>query len=204
MKGRVAVLGGGPMGLAAAYQLALEGYQPVLFEADDRLGGMSATFDFSGLEVERFYHFHCTSDHAFLQILEELGVAEKMRWVETKMAYWSNGRLQPWGNPLALIRFNGLSWLAKIRYGLHAFISTKRKIWLHLDSVEATGWVRRWVGDEAYGLLWRNLFHHKFYDHANSLSAAWVWARIRRIGRSRYSMFREKLGYLDEIGRAHV
>ena len=29
------------------------------------------------------------------------------------------------------------------------------------------------------------------------LSAAWIWSRIRRIGRSRYSLFREKLGYLE-------
>mgnify|MGYP003972555329 CR=1 FL=1 len=33
----VAVLGAGPMGLAVAYQLALEGYHPVIFEADDRI-----------------------------------------------------------------------------------------------------------------------------------------------------------------------
>ena len=29
------------------------------------------------------------------------------------------------------------------------------------------------------------------------MSAAWIWSRIRRIGRSRYNLFREKLGYLD-------
>jgi enoyl-CoA hydratase/carnithine racemase len=39
------VIGGGPMGLAIAYQLALEGCRPVLLEADDRLGGMAASFE---------------------------------------------------------------------------------------------------------------------------------------------------------------
>jgi len=29
------------------------------------------------------------------------------------------------------------------------------------------------------------------------VSAAWIWSRIRRIGRSRYDLFREKLGYLE-------
>ena len=66
---RIAVLGAGPMGLAVAYQLARDGHQPVVFEADDRVGGMTACFDFSGLEIERYYHFHCTSDTAFLQVL---------------------------------------------------------------------------------------------------------------------------------------
>ena len=197
MRKKIAVLGAGPMGLAVAYQLSLEGYQPVLFEADDRVGGMTATFNFDGLEIERYYHFHCISDHSFLQMLEELGIADPMHWKETKMGYWFQGRLQPWGNPLALLKFRGLSFVAKIRYGLHAFLSTKRNDWRPLDNVEASGWIKRWVGAEAWEVLWRRLFEYKFYDYADGLSAAWIWSRIRRIGRSRYSLFREKLGHLE-------
>ncbi|TPG96979.1 NAD(P)/FAD-dependent oxidoreductase [Pseudomonas caspiana] len=194
---RVAVLGAGPMGLAVAYQLARDGHKPVVFEADDRVGGMTAAFDFSGTTIERYYHFHCISDHAFLKVLDELGLASKMCWVETKMGYWYQNRLQPWGNPIALLKFKGLSLTAKFRYGLHAFLSTKRNDWKPLDNVEATGWIKRWVGAEAWEVLWRRLFDYKFYHYTDNLSAAWIWSRIRRIGRSRYSLFREKLGYLD-------
>ena len=197
MSQRIAVLGAGPMGLAVAYQLARDGHQPVVFEADDRVGGMTACFDFSGLEIERYYHFHCTSDTAFLQVLDELDIADKMRWVETKMGYWYQDRMQPWGNPFALLGFRGLSLIAKFRYGLHAFLCTKRTDWKPLDNVEATGWIRRWVGDEAWEVLWRRLFDYKFYDYSDNLSAAWIWSRIRRIGRSRYDLFREKLGHLE-------
>ncbi|AMT90145.1 MULTISPECIES: NAD(P)/FAD-dependent oxidoreductase [Pseudomonas] len=194
---RVAVLGAGPMGLAVAYQLARDGHHPVVFEADDRVGGMTAAFDFSSLSIERYYHFHCISDHAFLKVLDELGLATQMRWVETKMGYWYQNQLQPWGNPIALLKFRGLSFVAKFRYGLHAFLSTKRNDWKPLDHVEATGWIQRWVGREAYDVLWRKLFDYKFYNYTDNLSAAWIWSRIRRIGRSRYSLFREKLGYLE-------
>ncbi|MDP1666453.1 MAG: NAD(P)/FAD-dependent oxidoreductase [Methylobacter sp.] len=196
-KQRIAVLGAGPMGLAVAYQLARDGYHPTVFEADDRIGGMTAAFDFSGLSIERYYHFHCISDHAFLMMLDELALADKMHWVETKMGYWYQGRLQPWGNPVALLKFKGLSLAAKFRYGLHAFLCTKRNDWKPLDHVEASGWIKRWVGAEAYEVLWRRLFDYKFYDYTDNLSAAWIWSRIRRIGRSRYSLFREKLGYLE-------
>ena len=194
---RIAVLGAGPMGLAVAYQLARDGHHPVVFEADDRVGGMTAAFDFSGLTIERFYHFHCISDHAFLTMLDELSLTDKMRWVETKMGYWYQGQLQPWGNPIALLKFRGLSLVAKFRYGLHAFLCTKRNDWKPLDHVEAIGWIKRWVGAEAYEVLWRRLFDYKFYEYADNLSAAWIWSRIRRIGRSRYSLFREKLGHLE-------
>ncbi|WP_284614433.1 NAD(P)/FAD-dependent oxidoreductase [Aquabacterium humicola] len=194
---RIAVLGAGPMGLAVAYQLVRDGHRPVLFEADDRVGGMTATFDFNGLEIERYYHFHCTSDHAFLEVLKELGLADRMRWVATRMGYWYQGRVQPWSNPVALLRFKGLGLVAKIRYALHALACVRRDDWKPLDHVEASAWIRRWVGAEAWEVLWRRLFDYKFYDQAHNLSAAWIWSRIRRIGRSRYSLMREKLGYLE-------
>ena len=158
---------------------------------------MTATFDFSGLSIERYYHFQCISDAAFLTVLDELQLTNKMQWVETRMGYWYQNCLQPWGNPLALLRFRGLSLVAKFRYGLHAFLATKRTNWQPLDRVEASGWIKRWVGAQAYEVLWRRLFEYKFYDYTDNLSAAWIWSRIRRIGRSRYSLFREKLGYLD-------
>jgi protoporphyrinogen oxidase len=197
MSQRIAILGAGPMGLAVAYELARGGHRPVVFEADDRIGGMSATFDFDGLEIERYYHFHCVSDVAFIDMLSELGIADKLSWAETKMGYWYKGCLQQWGNPTALLKFKGLSISAKLRYGLHAFLSTKRNNWLPLDSIRATFWIRRWVGQEAWEVLWRRLFEYKFYEYSDDLSAAWIWSRIRRIGRSRYSLFREKLGYLE-------
>ena len=185
------------MGLAVAYQLARDGHHPVIFEADDRIGGMTAAFDFSGLNIERYYHFHCISDHAFLDVLKELGLEKKMHWVETKMGYWYQNRLQAWGNPIALLKFRGLSLIAKFRYGLHAFLSTKRNDWKPLDNRDAQTWIRGAVGAEAWEVLWRRLFEYKFYNYSDNLSAAWIWSRIRRIGRSRYSLFREKLGYLD-------
>ena len=197
MNKEIAVLGAGPMGLAVAYQLIQEGYKPIVFEADDRVGGMTASFDFGGLSIERYYHFHCTSDHAFFKVLKELGIENKLRWTATKMGYFYQNKLLPWGNPLSLLTFPGLSLIAKLRYGLHAFHSTKRKNWQPLDKLEASAWIQKWIGKEAYEVLWSKLFDFKFYDYANQLSAAWIWSRIRRIGRSRYNIFKEKLGYLD-------
>ena len=196
-KERVAVIGSGPMGLAVAYQLCLDGFKPFIFEADDRIGGMTASFDFNGLKIERYYHFHCTSDFDFLKIIDELGISHKMVWAETKMGYWHRNTLQPWGNPLALFAFRGLSLIAKLRYASHIFFSTKRNNWHSLDRYEATAWIKSWVGDEAFDMLWKRLFELKFYNYSYNLSAAWIWSRIRRIGRSRYNLFKEKLGYLE-------
>ena len=59
IKPKIAIIGAGPMGLAVSYELAKNGINNTIFESDDRLGGMAASFNFSGLEIERYYHFHC-------------------------------------------------------------------------------------------------------------------------------------------------
>jgi protoporphyrinogen oxidase len=196
VKKRIAVLGGGPMGLAVAYELALQGFEPTLFEADDRVGGMAASFDFNGIEIERFYHFYCVSDLGLFEVLDELRMRDQIQWVETKMGYWFEEKIQKWGTPLALLNFRGIRVIDKVRYGLHAFVSIRRDRWDSLDQRDAASWIQQWVGPRAFDALWKNLFDFKFYDQADNVSAAWIWSRIRRLGRSRYSIFREKLGYI--------
>ena len=192
----IAVVGGGPMGLAVAYQLALEGAKPVLLEADDRLGGMAASFQFAGQTLERYYHFHCLSDQAFFELLEELGLADQLRWKQTCMGFFVDGRLYRWGSAGSVLSFRRLPLLTRIRYLLHAARCLSLRRWQHLDGIRATDWLKRWLGPQGYALLWQKLFAYKFYEHSDTLSAAWIWSRIRRLGQSR-RWLKETLGYLE-------
>lgn len=194
---RVAVLGAGPMGLAAAYQAALDGREVVVFEAADRIGGMAASFDFGGMQIERYYHFHCTTDKAFIATLRELGIEQALHWAHTRMGYFYKGDLYDWGSGWALLKFPDLNLIEKFRYGLHAFIASKSNDWQELDRLPAKLWIRRWVGDNAYKVLWTQLFELKFHRYADQISAAWIWSRVRRLARSRDALMREKLGYLE-------
>ena len=47
----IAVIGAGPMGLMCAYELLQQGQDVTLLERDDRIGGMSASFDFEGTKA---------------------------------------------------------------------------------------------------------------------------------------------------------
>ena len=192
----VAVIGGGPMGLAIAYQLALEGCRPVLLEADDRLGGMAASFDFAGVPIERYYHFHCLSDQAFFELLEELNLSQLVRWKQTAMGFFLDGRLYPWGSAGSVLKLRRLPLLSRLRYLLHAARCLSLRDWRHLDGISATEWLRTWLGPKGYEVLWAKLFAYKFYQYTDSLSAAWIWSRIRRIGQSR-RWLKETLGYLE-------
>ncbi|UCE90560.1 MAG: NAD(P)/FAD-dependent oxidoreductase [Pseudomonadota bacterium] len=193
----VAVIGAGVMGLACAYDLLRKGHQVTIYEADDRVGGMSAHFDFGGLSIERYYHFICKPDKDMFRLLADLGISDKLKWRPTKMGYFYDGTLYEWGTPLALLKFPRLSLLSKLRYGFHMYLSTKRERWQPLDGREATEWIKRWIGGQAYDVLWRRLFELKFHRFTGNLSAAWIWARIKRVGQSRKNMFQEEMGYLE-------
>jgi len=196
-KRHAAVLGAGPMGLATTYELLKKGWAVDLYERDERIGGMSASTELGGLKIERYYHFVCAPDHTLFEYLRELGIEQHLKWVETKMGFYFEGKLYDWGNPLALLRFPELDPLTKLRYGLHVFHTKGISDWRALDREACIPWLRKWVGDRGYDVLWRSLFELKFHEYQDRLSAAWLGTRIKRVALSRKSLSQERLGYIE-------
>lgn len=194
---KLVVIGAGAMGLAAAYHAVKAGHDVTVLEAGAEAGGMAAHFDLGGLSIERFYHFICRADQPTFDLLAELDIADRLKWRRTSMGLFASGTVHRWGDPLALLRYPGVGLLSRLRYGLLAFVSVKRERWDALETQSAKEWITRWSGRKVYEQLWKPLFDLKFYDHADNVSAAWIWTRVKRIGRSRRSMFVEELGFLE-------
>jgi protoporphyrinogen oxidase len=91
----------------------------------------------------------------------------------------------------------GLGLLDKFRYGIFAAVCVRRNQWAAIENESAKAWLVRWCGRKVYERLWRSLLDYKFYEYADNISAAWIWTRIRRIGRSRRSVMQESLGYIE-------
>ena len=192
-----AVLGGGPMGLMAAIELLKQGHQVDLYEGDDRIGGMSAHFDFDGTRIERYYHFVCKTDHPLFALLQSLGLEDRLKWTDTRMGYFYNGTLYRWGTPLALLAFPKLDLISKFRYALHVMVTKGIRDWRALDKANATQWLRKWLGRRGYDVLWDRTFTLKFFEYTENLSAAWIGTRIKRIALSRRNLLQESLGYIE-------
>jgi protoporphyrinogen oxidase len=185
------------MGLAAAFHAVRAGHTVDILEAAPEPGGMAAHFDLAGLSIERFYHFVCKTDASTMELLNDLGIRDQMRWRTTSMGIFTGGKLQDWGTPIALLKFTEISLISRLRYGLFAFLSVRRDRWDAIETESARSWITRWCGTEVYDRLWKPLFALKFYQYADNISAAWIWTRIKRIGRSRKSMMHEELGYIE-------
>lgn len=194
---RTVVLGAGPMGLAAAQRAVTLGHEVDVIEADSKVGGMAAHFDFSGISIERFYHFVCKSDTPTFALMEELGIANRMRWVNTSMAYYTHGKVHKWGDPISLLTYPHLTLVEKFKTGLQMFLTTRARNFDSIEHLTSRQWLERGSGKSVYDKLWKRLQELKFYEYADQVSASWIATRIKRIGNSRKSIFHEQLGYVD-------
>src|SRR5829696_6744542 len=124
---RVAVLGAGMAGLAAAYRLEKEGHDAVVYERWPGLGGQAATIDTGdGVLVERYYHHLFTSDREIADLCEEIGIGDELAVWPSSMGMFYGGKLYPFTSPLDLLRYKPMSPLARIRMGFAVVMLQRR------------------------------------------------------------------------------
>ncbi len=193
---RAVVIGAGPAGLKAAHVLAKGGMDVTLLEHSDLVGGLAGSFDVQGVRIERYYHFICRGDDDLILTLAELGLEDRLHWRSSRMAYFVDGRLYPFLTPIELLRFRPLSLLDRLRAGVAVKIAQRMKE-EDLAPQKVVPWLKKMFGAEGYRVIWEPLMRFKFAEHVDDISAAWIWARMVRLSRSRTSAWKEELGYVE-------
>lgn len=194
---RAVVIGGGIAGLTAAYELARRSCRVTLLERRPVLGGLARSEPLGGVLREVYYHFICAEDYSLLELIDELGLREHLRWEPAFTSYYVEGHLYPFTTPLDILRFPPLGLRDRLRFGLHAARARRRSNWLALENQTAEEWLRREMGDRAYEVVWAPLLRTKFGRFAGQVSAPWIWHRIYRASRSRGSLLKpERFGVL--------
>jgi protoporphyrinogen oxidase len=72
MDKRIIIIGGGPAGLAAAYELAKHGMRCTVLERDNTVGGISRTVDYNGYRFDIGGHRFFTKSEEVNQFWEEV------------------------------------------------------------------------------------------------------------------------------------
>lgn len=192
---RVAVIGAGFSGLAAAYELTRLGHRPIVLETEGDVGGLAAGFAMGESRIERFYHHWFTSDRHVQELAEELGLADQVHYSTTRTGMYFANKLYGFSRPLDLLRFSPLPMGDRLRLGLMLLRARRIADWRDLDHESAAVWLRRICGERAYRVVWEPLLRGKFGRHAEEVSAAWIWSKLRLRGGSRGRGGGERLAY---------
>jgi protoporphyrinogen oxidase len=195
---KIGIIGGGIAGLTAAYELAKNGHEVSVFEKEAELGGQASTFPIEGTRLEKFYHHLFTSDRHIAQLIDELGLSPKMRWIDSKVGLFHGGRVYDFVTPLDLLRFTPLSLPNRLWAGLISLYLQRQTNWRKYEGITAKEWLEKHAGKSVYSTIWEPLLRSKFGDSYDDVSMTWFWGKMRlRFGSRPKGMQKEKLGYME-------
>jgi protoporphyrinogen oxidase len=175
-----AILGGGALGLMTAYRLTRAGHPVMLFEQEEVPGGLAAGFrvgDDGEAWLEKFYHHLFRTDTTAIQTIQELGLGDRLTWSHPRTVTLTGGALHQLDSPLNLLLFHPLRFDERLRvFAVLAFLKLGRAG--PLAGSTADDWLRRWMGDRPYRLLFEPLFEGKFGEMREQIAMPWFWARV--------------------------
>jgi protoporphyrinogen oxidase len=180
---KIAIIGAGFGGMAAAYDLAKAGHAVTIYEAAETVGGLASGFkephwDWS---VEKFYHHWFASDKYMLGLIRELGWEDKVLFPRPYTVMYHAGKFYPFDSIVKALLFPGLGWgVDKVRFGLVGLYLRLTNNWKPLERFTVDEWLRKWAGDKVYEMMWKPLVVGKFGErYYKQVNMAWMWARLK-------------------------
>ena len=194
----ICIVGAGPTGLTAAYELAQRGHRVSLFEREEQYGRLVDTIRVGDKRLEKFYHHLFTGDDTIIDLIEELNLSSELSWLSPRNGMYINREILPFSSPADLLLFKEFS--LSERFSLISLLLKARLItnWKRLENITAKEWVIKHAGEQVYRKMWEPLLHSKFDRDADKISAAWLWSRIKlRSATRKKTLHAEMLGYLN-------
>lgn len=192
---QVSIVGAGFTGLAAAYELAKNGIKVTVLESEPEVGGLAAAFDVEGEKLDRFYHHWFTNDLEVMNLIEELGLKDKVDINPTNTGVYYANNFFKLSTPWDLLNFKPLSLVDRIRLGLLALRARRVEDWKALEGKTAQEWLKELGGENVYRVIWQPLLKGKFGPYAENVSAVWFWNKLKLRGGSRGKRGEERLAY---------
>ena len=191
------IVGGGMLGLMLAHRLRQRGNSVTILEAAPQVGGLAAEWELGGVTWDKHYHVILLSDAHVRGLLTAIGLADELRWVETKTGFYTDGQLYSMSNSWEFLKFPPLGLLDKFRLGLTIFRASKIKDWQRLERIPVVDWLKKWSGRRTFEKIWLPLLRAKLGESYRIASAAFIWAIIARMYAARRSgLKKEMFGYV--------
>ncbi len=195
---KIGIIGAGAAGLAAALDLSARNHKVVVYESAPFIGGQASTIPVGGAPLERGYHHLFKNDQAILELMDDLGIGDAMKWYPSRVGTYTSGKVYKTTTPLDLLRFGAIPLLDRIKLGLFALKVGRIKDWRSLEDQTADYWLSKRLGGKAYEKVWAPLLKGKFGKYYDQIGMPWFWSKIQTRLASREGIRgREMLGYPD-------
>ena len=195
---KICIVGAGPTGLTAGYELAQRGHRVSLFEREEQYGRLIDTIRVGDKRLEKFYHHLFTGDDTMIDLIEELNLSPELSWLSARNGMYINRKIVPFSSPTDLLLLKELT--LPERLSLVSLLLKARFItnWKKLEDITAKEWVVKHSGEQVFRKIWEPLLFSKFDRDANRISAAWLWSRIKLRSATRgKTVHKEMLGYMN-------
>jgi protoporphyrinogen oxidase len=182
----IGIIGGGIMGISLGYLLSQQGVKVEIFEASPGLGGLAGSLNLEdGATLDRFYHVILSSDSHLRQLADELGIADQLRFRETRMGFYHQGKIHSMNNVVEFLRFPPLGWIDRFRLGLTVLYAQFVRDWHSLESVSVEKWLVGLSGRRTFENIWRPMLRAKFDGGFENTPATYIWSRLVRMKSTR-------------------
>lgn len=197
MKQNIAIVGSGFLGMTLAMRYADAGANVTLFESAGEIGGLASVWEIGDVIWDKHYHVVLASDRHTRNIIEEIGLGDEFRWVETKTGFYTDGELLSMSDTMEFLKFPPLDLISKIRLGATIFYASKVKNWKRLEKITVEEWLTKLSGKKTFEKIWKPLLKAKLGEAYKETAASFIWATIQRMYSARNSgMKREMFGYV--------
>jgi len=172
----VTIVGAGPAGLTAAWELARLGRRAVLYERDARVGGISQTVDYKGFRFDLGGHRFFTKVGEVFEIWSELLGDDFLERPRLSRIYY---RQRFFDYPLKPV--NALVGLGAIEAVRIAASFLRAKLWPHREERNLEQWVSNRFGRRLFEIFFKTYTEKVWGMACTEISADWAAQRIQNL-----------------------
>ena len=178
---RVAIVGGGLMGMTLAYFLSENGQQVTVLEQSATIGGLHDTIEIeNGLTIGRYQYNVSPGDRQTLDLINHLKLNDDLLLAPAHSGFVHNGGIYPMRTLWDFLTFGPLRMRDRLRLGQTIIQAKLATDWRELDTIPVKDWLVQAGGQSNFERIWAPLLEAKFdYDYSQ-IPATFIWSWLNR------------------------
>ena len=174
MKKSVVIIGAGPAGLSAAYEVIKQGGQPIVLEKADKVGGIARTESYKGHSFDIGGHRFFTKNESIQRLWHEMLGDDFLEVPRLSRIYYQGHFFNYPLRPL-----NALSSLGVLESLLIIFSYVKTQIWPYPEEETFEQWVSNHFGKRLYQTFFKTYTEKVWGMPCHQIRADWAAQRIK-------------------------